>query len=68
MTEVPDMGTQQDILQQRRLTRLDNSTRQKKVADARHLMYEANYAINTLQVEALLRDESLVPTSNAFSD
>ncbi|KAF9238706.1 hypothetical protein BU15DRAFT_47464, partial [Melanogaster broomeanus] len=39
-----------------------------KVAAARHLIYEQHYVVDTLQVEELLKNESLVPTKNAFSE
>ncbi|KIK10501.1 hypothetical protein PISMIDRAFT_72296, partial [Pisolithus microcarpus 441] len=58
MMEVPNMGTRQDMLQRQQLSCVDDFARQKR----------DNYAVNTPQVEALLRDESLVPVSNAFSD
>ncbi|KIM52056.1 hypothetical protein SCLCIDRAFT_142036 [Scleroderma citrinum Foug A] len=39
-----------------------------KVAAAHHIIYQEHYVVNMPQVEALLRDESLVPTKNAFSE
>ncbi|KIM56162.1 hypothetical protein SCLCIDRAFT_29860 [Scleroderma citrinum Foug A] len=39
-----------------------------KVLHAWELIYERNYVVNTPKIEELLRDQSLVPTTNAFSD
>ncbi|KIJ61384.1 hypothetical protein HYDPIDRAFT_96703, partial [Hydnomerulius pinastri MD-312] len=39
-----------------------------KVMQARKLIYDKNLAIDTAQVEALLKLESLVSTINAFSN
>ncbi|KAF9227536.1 hypothetical protein BS17DRAFT_793237 [Gyrodon lividus] len=38
-----------------------------KISLARKLIYEQNYAVDSTQVEALLKKESWVPTTNAFS-
>jgi hypothetical protein len=63
MADVPDMGTQQDMTQRQLLVRVDNNDRQNKILDARRLIYERNYAINSPQVQALLKEESLIPTT-----
>ncbi|KIJ58031.1 hypothetical protein HYDPIDRAFT_103402, partial [Hydnomerulius pinastri MD-312] len=68
MTQVPDIGTECDMLWPQQLACIDDNDRREKVIAARKLIYEGDYTINTPQVEALLRDESLVPTSNTFSD
>ena len=39
-----------------------------KVAEARKLIYEQGYAINSEKFENLLKATSLVPTENAFSE
>ncbi|KAF8833568.1 hypothetical protein BDN67DRAFT_992818 [Paxillus ammoniavirescens] len=57
-----------DVLQQRILARRDTEERHEKVSAARKLIYEQQYVVDTPQVEALLKNESLVPTKNAFSD
>ena len=59
---VHHLGTEKDILQRRLLARRDTQGRQKKIFDARRLIYEKNYVVDMPQVEALLKDESLVPT------
>ncbi|KIJ10249.1 hypothetical protein PAXINDRAFT_40354, partial [Paxillus involutus ATCC 200175] len=58
MARVPDVATEHDMLQRQLLIHIDSEERRKK----------GNYAVNTPQNELLLKDESLVPTSNAFSD
>ena len=63
MTHVPEMGTPDDMKRRQLLARTDDDTRRNKVLCAWRLIYERNYAVNTPQIEKLLRDESLVPTS-----
>ncbi|KIJ58567.1 hypothetical protein HYDPIDRAFT_34041 [Hydnomerulius pinastri MD-312] len=46
----------------------DTEEKRRKVAAARRLIYKNQYVVDTPQVEELLKDESLVPTVNAFSD
>ena len=48
--------------QQRVLARVDTEERRDKVAAARQLIYQQHYVIDTPQVEALLKPESLLPT------
>ena len=63
MTHVPEMGTPNDMERRQLLVRTDDDSRRNKVLRARELIYEKNYAVNTPQVEKLLRDQSLVPTT-----
>lgn len=56
------MGMHHDKEERMASARVDNKIRQKKVADARKLIYEKNYAVDSKQVENLLKEESLVPT------
>ena len=63
MTCVPEMGTPNDMKQRQLLVRTDNDSGRNKVLRARELIYERNYAVNTPQIERLLRDQSLVPTA-----
>ena len=48
------------------LARHDTVGRREKVTSARRLIYEQQYVVNTPQVEALLKPESLVPTVVCF--
>ena len=55
-------GTERDTFQRVALARKDTQERRNKVVAARRLIYEQNYVVDTPQVEALLKEESLVPT------
>ncbi|KIJ62074.1 hypothetical protein HYDPIDRAFT_30625 [Hydnomerulius pinastri MD-312] len=63
-----NLASERDILQHHVLARQDTEERCKKVADARRLIYDQQYVVDTSQVEALLKEESLVPTKNTFSE
>jgi hypothetical protein len=63
LSQAKDLGTKSDILQRRSLIRTNTQIRQENVAAARQLIYERNYAVDNVHVNALLKDESLVPTS-----
>ncbi|KAF8835853.1 hypothetical protein BDN67DRAFT_992306 [Paxillus ammoniavirescens] len=65
---VHNVASEIDVLQRSILARRDTEERHKKVAAAQKLIYEQQYVVDTPQVEALLKNESLVPTKNAFSD
>ena len=56
------VATEDDIQQRTDLARRDTIERRDKVASARRLIYEEQYVVDTPQVEALLKPESLVPT------
>ncbi|TFK78527.1 hypothetical protein K466DRAFT_606902 [Polyporus arcularius HHB13444] len=47
--------------------RHDNEERQQRVSEARTRIYNDGYVVNSDVVENLLKDDSLVPTENAFS-
>lgn len=54
--------SEKDALQRNVLVRRDTQERRNKIVAARRLIYEQNYVVDTPQVEALLKEESLVPT------
>ena len=56
------VATEDDMLQRDVLVRHDMVERRKKVLCACKLIYEGHYVVDTPQVEALLKAESLVPT------
>ena len=60
---VQNLATRQDLLQRKILARADTTELQSRVEEVCKLIYEKNYAVDTVQVEALLKPESLVPTS-----
>ena len=49
--------------QRKALARVDDIRRRSKVYAARRIIYERCYQVNSAAVEALLKDESLVPAS-----
>ena len=57
-----DVATDNDILQCNILAQQDTMERREEVSAAHQLIYEAQYVVNTPQVEELLKSESLVPT------
>jgi hypothetical protein len=59
---VQQLATKEDMLQQKVLARAATAEWRAKIADTRKLIYKKNYAVDTAQVEALLKPESLVPT------
>lgn len=50
------------MLQRQLLVRKDDEERQRKVREARDLIYKDNYVVDSVQVNELLKAESLVPT------
>ena len=61
-------GTEKDILQCQLLAHRDTQERQRKIVDAHQLIYENHYVVDTPQVEALLKEESLVPTQVSLTE
>ena len=57
-----DVAKEDDIQQRTDLARCDTIERREKISSARRLIYEEQYVVDTPQVEALLKPESLVPT------
>lgn len=58
---VQNMGMRLDITQRQTLARIDNEDRRWRIATARKIIYDKNYAIDTDNVETLLQPHSLVP-------
>ena len=52
-----------DLLQCRLLSCSDTAHHCEKIMSARKLIYEKHYAVDGMQIEELLKDESLVPTT-----
>ncbi|KAI0077095.1 hypothetical protein K474DRAFT_1662200 [Panus rudis PR-1116 ss-1] len=67
-SEIHHLGQVQD--QQFRVdnARQDDHARREKVQLARRFIYDLGYGITSKAVEDLLKPQSLVPTTNAFSD
>src|SRR5277367_5608802 len=60
------IGTKRDAKQMEALARVDNASHQIKVSNARQLIYESNFAVDSAAVERLLKPESLVPTEVSY--
>ena len=63
MARFKNLGKVRDCQQRRTLRRVDDMQRRAKVASARVLIYEKNYAVDSQAVEGLLKTQSLVPTT-----
>lgn len=57
------MGMRRDMAQRETLARVDDQSRQTRVAAARQAIYEKNYSVNSTAVNKLLQKDSLVPTA-----
>ncbi|KAF7966593.1 hypothetical protein HWV62_37801 [Athelia sp. TMB] len=60
------LGTLKDMKERKSLIRADNQMQRQKVADARNHIYNKNLVVDSEAVEKILKEESLVPTENAF--
>lgn len=60
--QVQNVATDSDMVQCQMSTHRDTVEHHNKIASARSLIYEKGYVVDTAQVEAKLKDESLVPT------
>ena len=56
------MGGACDRKQRKTLAQVDNETRRRKVNTACDIIYNKHYAVDYDGVEALLKEQSLVPT------
>lgn len=56
-----------DMKQRKSRARVDDAHRQRRVAAARRIIYEKNYAVKSEAVENLLKEESLVPVAVSWT-
>ncbi|KAH6896318.1 hypothetical protein BKA70DRAFT_1438538 [Coprinopsis sp. MPI-PUGE-AT-0042] len=63
-----NLGMANDRLHRETQMRQDNPARQAMITEARRLIYDNNRSVNCKAVDRKLRDMSLVPTQNAFSE
>lgn len=56
------VGTERDKEQRITLSRVDDKGYQDKMREARRLIYEDNWAVDSAPVQRLLKPQSLVPT------
>ncbi|KAI0064190.1 hypothetical protein BV25DRAFT_1800682 [Artomyces pyxidatus] len=68
LSRVHLIGTETDMAERNTKARIDDSQRQRKIAEARKLIYKKNLQVSSDAVEAWLQEESLVPNENAFSE
>ncbi|KAL7281107.1 hypothetical protein ACG7TL_004414 [Trametes sanguinea] len=65
--QIHKMGTPDDFEARVRTARPPMSSHDNLIQEARELVYHDGYVVNSDHVEALLREQSLVPTRNAFA-
>ncbi|TFK76058.1 hypothetical protein BDN72DRAFT_930755 [Pluteus cervinus] len=61
-------GMASDMKARMELARRDDEERRQKVKDALELIYEKGYVVNGDRVDKHLKDESLIPIKNAYSN
>jgi hypothetical protein len=59
---VQNLGMTLDMKQRQTLARVDDESRTRLIERAREIIYRKNYAVDTDAVEAILKEQSLVPT------
>jgi hypothetical protein len=62
LSRVQNMGTALDRKQRKTLPRVDDETRRSNIRNAREIIYQNNYAVDSTYVEDILKNQSLVPT------
>ncbi|KAJ3537255.1 hypothetical protein NM688_g6717 [Phlebia brevispora] len=65
--DIIQSGTDEDKALRQATARADNDERKALVKEARDLIYDSGYVVNSDRVDGLLKSRSLVPTVNAFS-
>ncbi|KAI0634460.1 hypothetical protein C8Q77DRAFT_1217600 [Trametes polyzona] len=64
--DIVHLGEESDRNLREDRRRADDQLRMDKVSDARSLIYNDGYVVNSTRVDEILQDQSLVPTTNAF--
>ncbi|KJA20606.1 hypothetical protein HYPSUDRAFT_141916, partial [Hypholoma sublateritium FD-334 SS-4] len=65
--KIPDVGKVYDNRRRTTTSRVDSTARNFDIDTARKFIYENGEGVKSAAVERVLRDKSLVPTTNAFS-
>ena len=60
--QIHQVGTECDKVQRKLFARTNNNVYQEKIREARVLIYEKNWAVESAPVQRLLKPQSLVPT------
>ncbi|KIM67436.1 hypothetical protein SCLCIDRAFT_46324, partial [Scleroderma citrinum Foug A] len=68
MSRVHNLGMSRDKTERVTLAHVDDCVRQSKIQSARTHIYDFTLGVTSTAVESLLKDQSLVPTSNTFSN
>lgn len=63
ITEVELLGTTEDLLRRAQLARVDDEEHRRTIQVARELIIKQHYAVDSKQVEDLLKAKSLTPTA-----
>ncbi|EDR01180.1 uncharacterized protein LACBIDRAFT_312455 [Laccaria bicolor S238N-H82] len=66
--EISKLGSAEDRQKRKSSARVDDVGRRRNIAKARNLIYKENNRVNGAAVERILKEASLVPNQNAFSD
>ena len=61
MSRVQNLGMLRDMKQRETLARVDNESSRCKMETVRDIIHKKNYAIDSVAVETMLKEESLVP-------
>lgn len=60
--QIPGLGTESDVKWREQQVRKDDVARRLKVKEARNIIYNKGYVVNSSKVDDLLKAESYVPT------
>ncbi|KAF9230351.1 hypothetical protein BU15DRAFT_57343 [Melanogaster broomeanus] len=66
--DIPKMGTARDMGRRITKVRVDDAKRQLRVRQARVLIFKKGAPVNGQRVQALLNEQSYVPSMNTFSE
>jgi len=61
-SKIPRIGSNTDQIQRLKLARVDSNARRGKIEIARRFMFEQGINVTSKRLDALLQDQSLVPT------
>lgn len=60
--QIPGLGTELDIDWRTQQVQTDDAAHQLKVKEARNIIYNKGYVVNSSKIDELLKAESYVPT------
>jgi hypothetical protein len=68
LSRVQNLGMVLDRKQRKTLARVDDDARRRSIRTARDIIYQQHYAVDSEHVEAVLKEQSLVPTIVSVAD